>query len=160
MSPLRRTGLFVRRQPSLGFTLVELMLAVGLVAVLLALAVPAYRSHRNKVLSGHAAKEIAMMSAGIEAWRLDNRAYPPSLAAAGFGNRLDPWGRAYHYYNIDGGNRGFARKDRALNPINTDFDLYSRGPDGVTNNQLSHRSSDDDVLRGGNGRFVGIAKNF
>jgi general secretion pathway protein G len=149
-----------RCQEARGFTLVELLLAIGLVAVLLALALPAYTSHRNKVLSGHAAKEIAMMSAGIEAWRLDNRAYPPSLAAAGFGNRLDPWGRAYRYYRIDGGNLGFARKDRALNPINTDFDLYSVGPDGVSHSQLSHRNSDDDVVRAGNGRFVGIAKNF
>lgn len=150
----------LRRQASLGFTLVELMLAVLLVAVLLALAVPAYTSHRNKVLSGHAAKEIAMMSAAIEAWRLDNRAYPPSLAAVNFGGRLDPWGRAYHYYNIDGGNRGGARKDRRLNPINTDFDLYSFGPDGVSHSQISNRRSEDDVIRAGNGRFVGIAKNF
>lgn len=143
-----------------GFTLVELMLIIGLVAVLLALAFPAYTSHRNKVLSGHAVKEIAMMSAAIEAWRLDNRAYPPTLAAVNFGGRRDPWGRAYHYYNIDAGNRGHARKDRALNPINTDFDLYSYGPDGVSHSQLSHRNSDDDVIRAGNGRFVGIAKNF
>jgi general secretion pathway protein G len=134
--------------------------AVGLIGVLMALALPAYTRHRNKVLSGHAAQEIGMMSAAIEAWRLDNRAFPASLADVRFAGRLDPWGRAYVYYNVDAGGRGHARKDRALNPVNTDFDLYSRGPDGATHMQIGHRNSADDIIRAGNGRFVGPARDF
>jgi general secretion pathway protein G len=80
---------------------VELMMALGVLAVLLGLAVPAYQSHRNKVLALHAAQEIVMMSAAIEAYWIDNRAYPASLADVGFGGRQDPWGRAYAYYNVD-----------------------------------------------------------
>jgi general secretion pathway protein G len=149
-----------RRAGHKGWTLLEMAIVAGLLGVLLALALPAYQRHRNKVLSGHAAQEIAMMSAAIEAWRLDNRAWPPSLASVNFANRADPWGRPYVYYNVDARGRGHARKDRALNPVNTDFDLYSRGPDGLTHNQISHRNSEDDILRAGNGRFVGIARDF
>ena len=53
-----------------------------------------------------------------------------------------------------------ARKDRALNPINTDFDLYSVGADGQTHGQVSHRRSADDVLRANNGRFIGLGADF
>jgi general secretion pathway protein G len=143
-----------------GWTLVELMMALGVLAVLLGLAVPAYQSHRNKVLAKHAAQEIVMMSAAIEAYWNDNRAYPASLADVGFGGRQDPWGRAYAYYNVDARGRGRARKDRALNPINTDFDLYSVGADGETHGQVSHRRSADDVLRANNGRFIGLGAEF
>jgi general secretion pathway protein G len=156
-----RTGL-VRAGPRRagGWTVVELMMALGVLAVLLGLALPAYQSHRNKALSKRAAQDIVMMSAAIEAYWTDNRAYPASLADVGFGGRQDPWGRAYAYHNVDALGRGRARKDRALNPINTDFDLYSVGADGQTHGQVSHRRSADDVLRANNGRFIGLGAEF
>ncbi len=136
------------------------MLALGVVATLLAVALPAWQAQRNKALAGHAAKEIAMMSAAIEAYWNDHRAYPDSLADVNFAGRQDPWGRAYIYYNVDARGRGGARKDRALNPINTDFDLYSVGVDGETHVQVSNRRSADDVIRANNGRFVGLGADF
>lgn len=143
-----------------GWTLVELMLALVVLSVLMALAVPSWQRHRNKALAARAVQDIAMMSVTIEAYWLDNRAYPANLAAAGLGGRLDPWGRAYVYYNVDAGGRGRARKDRALNPINTDFDLFSHGADGETHVQVSNRRSADDVIRANNGRFVGLGADF
>lgn len=55
---------------------------------------------------------------------------------------------------------GNARKDRFLVPINSDFDLYSVGPDGLTQASLANRDSLDDVIRAADGAFYGLAENF
>jgi len=143
-----------------GWTLVELMLIVGMVGTLVAVALPMYNNHRDKVRSAQAIQDIGTLSAAIEHYWQDHRSYPDSLADAGFGGQQDPWGRAYLYYNIDKNGRGGARKDRALNPINTDFDRYSVGADGKTKMQVSHQESEDDLIRASNGRFIDVASKF
>lgn len=132
----------------------------ALIAVLLSIAVPSYSRYRDKARSSAAAQQIVMMSAAIQAYWKDNSAYPDSLADVGMAGFNDPWGRPYAYYNVDANGRGRARKDHALNPLNTDFDLYSAGPDGATQPQISQRRSVDDVIRARNGGFVGIAADF
>jgi general secretion pathway protein G len=136
------------------------MVVVALVGVLAGIALPSYRHWRDRALTRQAAQEIAVMATAIKLRYDDERAYPADLAAAGYASRLDPWGRAYVYYNVAENGRGGARKDRALNPINSDFDLYSKGPDGLTHVQVSNRNSDDDVLRAGNGAYVGPGADY
>jgi general secretion pathway protein G len=161
MNPLTPPSLALRRRfGQAGLTLVELLMAVSLVGVLLALGVPAWQKHRNTVLSRHTAQDITMMATAIEGYAQVHREYPDSLADVQFDRRRDPWGNAYVYYNIDKRGRGGARKDRRLNPINSDFDLYSRGADKRTHSQVSHKDSADDVLRGNSGRFVGLGADF
>lgn len=145
---------------SRGLTLIELMLVVGLVSVLAFIAFPYYTSHQDKIRTSTAIRDITMISLAIQNHRLDHGAYPDSLADVNLTGTKDPWGRAYVYYNVEAEGRGHARKDRALNPINTDFDLYSLGPDGVTKKQVSQKDSADDVIRGRNGGYVGIAADF
>ena len=53
-----------------------------------------------------------------------------------------------------------ARKDRFLVPINTDYDLYSMGPDGESEPQLHNAVSRDDVIRARDGAYVGLAESF
>lgn len=53
-----------------------------------------------------------------------------------------------------------ARKDRFLVPINSDFDLYSMGPDGRTKATLSAPVSRDDVIRAEDGAYYGLAEKF
>jgi general secretion pathway protein G len=77
-----------------------------------------------------------------------------------FNTRTDPWGQPYQYYNIAANGKGGARKDKALNPLNSDFDLYSVGPDGLTKSQVSNKDSLDDVIRANNGGFIGNASDF
>jgi general secretion pathway protein G len=55
---------------------------------------------------------------------------------------------------------GQARKDRFLVPINSDFDLYSVGPDGDSTPPLNAKNSRDDIIRANDGLFVGPASNF
>lgn len=143
-----------------GFTLIELMLIVALVAVLAMIALPAYNGYQDRARSRLAGEMIAAMAAKIQLYWVDNHAYPASLADVGLAGQNDPWGRPYVYYNVDANGRGGARKDHALNPINTDFDLYSVGPDGKTQKQITQRDSLDDIIRASNGRFVGTAGDF
>lgn len=55
---------------------------------------------------------------------------------------------------------GQVRKDRFLAPINTDYDLYSLGPDGESRPQLNARESRDDIVRAANGSYFGVAEDF
>jgi hypothetical protein len=41
--------------------------------------------------------------------------------------------------------------------INTDFDLYSLGPDGRTGDEGKAR---DDIVRANNGQFVGVEQDL
>ena len=136
------------------------MIAIVLLGILAGLAIPGYQSYRNKANQRLAGQQIATMQVRIKTFFDDNNAYPASLAAAGLGDMKDPWGAPYQYYNIADNNIGGARKDKNLNPINTDYDLYSMGPDGVTKKQLDNKDSVDDIVRARNGAFVGVSADF
>jgi general secretion pathway protein G len=144
-----------------GLTLVELALVIGILAVLMSIGGPAWQQYRNKIRVDQAKRDIIMMSAGIERYWQDARAYPDSLADAGFGAQRDPWGNPYGYLNLgDAQARGHARKDHSLVPINTDFDLYSMGADGRSAPPLTAAHSRDDIVRANNGAFVGPASEY
>lgn len=62
--------------------------------------------------------------------------------------------------NSDGGGKEKQRKDRFLHPLNTDYDLYSKGADGKTNAPLTAKASHDDIVRASDGAYIGLAANF
>lgn len=47
-----------------------------------------------------------------------------------------------------------------MNPLNSDFDLYSMGPDGKTATPLTAKASYDDIIRAVDGKFLGLASDF
>jgi general secretion pathway protein G len=144
-----------------GFTLVEIMVALTILGVLTSIAVPAYQRYQERLRVDQAKRDITMMSALISNYFLDARDYPNSLADVGLGGMRDPWGHPYGYLNLNDRNaRGGARKDHALVPINTDFDLYSMGADGRTAPPLTAKYSRDDIVRANNGAFVGMASEY
>ncbi|HNS56268.1 MAG TPA: hypothetical protein PKO34_04360, partial [Smithellaceae bacterium] len=55
---------------------------------------------------------------------------------------------------------GSARKDRFLVPVNSDFDLYSMGPDGVSTLALTAKNSRDDIIRANDGAYIGTAAGY
>lgn len=59
-----------------------------------------------------------------------------------------------------GGGGSQPRKDRFLVPINSDYDLYSVGPDGESAAPLTAAKSRDDIIRASDGAYVGVAVNF
>ncbi len=143
-----------------GFTLIELMLVVLLLGVLVAVALPFYKGYQERVRVHRAVLDITAISVAASNYSIDNRAYPASLADIGLAGKLDPWGNPYVYYNIAANGKGGARKDHALNPLNTDFDIYSPGADGKSKPQITQKSSLDDVIRASNGAYVGLASGF
>ena len=144
-----------------GFTMVEILIVLAIVALLATVGMGAYGRHREKVLVSQAVIDIGAISTAIKLFETDARALPASLGEVGFGNKLDPWGRPYRYFDLASkkGN-GMARKDKKLAPLNSDFDLYSTGKDGQSKGPLVTPVSRDDVVRARDGRFIGLASEF
>ena len=145
-----------RRRRSAGFTLLELVLVVSIIAVLAAIALPQVSKHREKAIFAKAIADIAMIGSELQSYD----PLPETLADIGRDTYLDPWGNPYQYVPIRGtGNAGY-RKDRFLVPLNSDFDLYSMGPDGRSVAPLTAPQSLDDIVRANNGGFVGLATDY
>jgi general secretion pathway protein G len=92
---------------------------------------------------------------------LFNKNLPLSLADVGMGNLLDPYGNPYEYLNFaTAKGKGSFRKDRFLVPINSDYDLYSKGQDGDSVAPLTAAKSRDDIIRANDGGFIGLASQY
>lgn len=106
--------------------------------------------------------DISSMQPLIAQYHLENRMYPKTLADFGRADMLDPWNNHYRYLDVSNIalTKGQARKDKNLVPINSDYDLYSMGPDGQSSAPLTARPSRDDVIRANDGRFIGIAADY
>lgn len=143
-----------------GFTLVELILIVAIIGVLSAIAIPLYADYVEKTRVTLAIEDISAMTPIITQYYEDNRDYPDSLADVGMGAKLDPWEKPYAYLNLNKNGNGGARRDKNLNPLNSDFDLYSTGKDGKTKLPISQKDSLDDILRANDGRFLDLASKY
>lgn len=146
-----------------GVTLLELMIVVVVVGLMAALAVPMYDRYIERAKVSRAIGEISALSLAIDKFRLrNNDRAPANLAELGIAIPSDPWGRPYEYLNIVDlkPNIGLVRKDGALNPINTDFDLFSRGKDGLSRGPLNAGPSRDDIVRANDGAFIGLASDY
>ena len=73
----------------------------------------------------------------------------------------DPWGQPYAYLPFTPSTpNGPKRKSHGTVPLNSDYDLYSIGPDGTTATPLTSTHSKDDIVRAGNGGFVGLGADY
>ena len=120
-----------------GFTLIEIMVVVVILAILAALIVPKVMSRPDEARVVAARQDIAALMQALKLYRLDNLRYPtteqglaalvakptlppapPNWKPGGYIERLpkDPWGNPYQYLNP--GLRG-------------EIDVFSYGADGV-----------------------------
>jgi general secretion pathway protein G len=144
-----------------GLSLLELMLAVGLVAILSAIAVPTYTAYQDRAKVAQAVRDIGEIQQRIERFRTAQMRLPDDLSDVDSDDVRDPWGHAYVFYDYDAGEvPDPSRRDRNLRPLNTDYDLYSKGKDGASNKLLSNSASDDDVIRALDGSFIGRGQDF
>ena len=144
-----------------GFTLVETLIVITIVALVAAFAWPAFEGYIERGRVAETTVRITELQKTIRDYEIAKGALPDDLGEVGYADRRDAWGRQYEYLNLrnlKGG--GKARKDKGLKPLNSDFDLYSVGPDGQSEASLAHAASRDDVVRARDGRFVGLASVF
>jgi len=152
-------GAWLRRKER-GFTLTEILIVVAILVVLAAVAIPSYQRYVERARVMRATQDIGAIAAAIQQSTIDTNTLPNSLDEIRQA-RNDPWGRPYQYYNLQAkkGNGG-ARKDKKLAPLNSDFDLYSLGKDGLSKPQLNNKESRDDVVRARDGKYIGLAEDF
>lgn len=133
------TKTLLKKQRSQGFTLVELLLVLVILATLAAIVLPKLTGKSEQARITAAKTQIASIETALDAFEVDNGFYPPSLdglvsqpsnATNWHGPYLkniptDPWNNAYVYE--------FPGKHNTNGP-----DLYSNGPD-------QRPGTDDDI---------------
>jgi general secretion pathway protein G len=120
-----------------------------------------YETALQKARVAKAIGDIRAISNEIGSHQLFNKNLPLSLADVGMGNLLDPYGNPYEYLNFaTAKGKGSFRKDRFLVPINSDYDLYSKGQDGDSVAPLTAAKSRDDIIRANDGGFIGLASQY
>ncbi len=121
----------MKRQYQKGFTLIELMIVVIIIAALAAMVAPNLIGRSDEAKAKIAQGDLASLDTALKLYRLDKGAYPTGeqgletlLAAPGPGREpylekpaLDPWRRKYHY-----------RCPGTQRP--SSYDLFSVGADG------------------------------
>ena len=146
-----------------GMGLLDLIITVVVFALFIALAVPAYNNFANRGRVAGAIGDVGSLAIAIERFSVNNNdRLPNTLDELPMDIPLDPWGNEYQYLNIRtaGAGAGGLRKDGNLNPLNTDFDLYSLGADGESAGPLSAGQSRDDIVRANNGAFIGLGEDY
>jgi general secretion pathway protein G len=139
------------------------LLVVAIIGLLSAIAIPNLLRALADTRTKKAMADVRILETQIGLYSADQGHPPDSLADLGVRLMLDPWGNPYQYLRIAGvakPERGKWRKDRFLVPLNSDYDLYSMGPDGKSKPPLTAADSRDDIIRAGNGSFVGVATDY
>ncbi|GFO53797.1 hypothetical protein GMSM_08040 [Geomonas sp. Red276] len=147
-----------------GFSLVEMVVVVAIIAILASLAIPAYSQIEDLARNARAVVEIREMEHAIAAYSIEHGGvYPSSLADIGRPNAIDPWGARYVYSDFKAPNDAprLGSIGSSDDQWNTDFDLYSLGTDGNSNAaNFNDPSTQNDLIRAGNGAYCGLAKDF
>jgi general secretion pathway protein G len=144
----------------LGWTLVEMILVLMIFGTLLAILQPSLTDWIDKAKVARAIGDIEAIQADLSGWEFLEGRLPATLAEIDQDGTLDPWGNPYRYLRFEGADKGNMRKDRFLVPINSSYDLYSMGKDGVTDVPLTSKPSQDDIVRANDGAFIGLAATF
>jgi general secretion pathway protein G len=128
-----------RARKNAGYTLLELLVVMGILAVLTAIATPQLMGYFGKAKTQSVQLQIENIGTALELYYMENGAYPS--ASAGLKslveappeaprwngpyikkakNLLDPWGRPYQYAVSDG-----------------QYEVYSLGPTGKAKSAIA-----------------------
>ena len=143
------------------FTFIELIIIITIIGILSGIAAPIYADYKYRAQMVTATAIIREIEAGINVYKYRYGTHPLTLSDAMIATPLDPWGNPYYYLSsTDPAWQANQRLDRHMRPLNSDFDLYSKGADGRSAPALTHPLSRDDVIRAANGAFVGLGADF
>ena len=144
--------------------MVELMITMVIIALISAIALPFYESFTQRNQTAIAVSDMMSIQMEIDRFDAENFALPDTLTQIGMNGLLDPWGAPYEYLRLAGNNspgiNGQRRRDRNLNPVNSDYDLYSNGADGNSQAQFTANKARDDIVRASDGGFYGLAQDY
>jgi len=159
---LRNIGMDAsQRKYSQAFTTIEMLIGMTIMIFFFSTTISMGLKIADGIKSNSVIDDLIAIQSEIESYRITNN-YPDTLDDIYPTPQLDPWGTPYQYLRINGGGpgvTGMQRKYQSLK-INTDYDLYSMGPDVETASPLTAAISHDDILRGRNGNFIGYVTDF
>ena len=137
----------------------DLIIASAAALLAASFAIPAFNGYVERGRVSRAVSDIGTLSLQLYRFQRDSSRLPEDLAEAGLGGD-DPWGRPYVYVRAEGTSQSQLRKDAERAPLNSDFDLYSLGADGVSALALPAAPAHDDIVRANDGAFIGLAVNY
>ena len=149
------------RRACAGFSFVELLIVMGIILVIGAMAVPALKDAIKSTRTARTVADIRTIGDAALGYSAEYGYAPNSLADIWYDKQMDAWGRPYKYLPItDDTDPSLQRKDQFDVAINKYFDLYSVGLDGETSIKLSDAQSLDDIVWAGDGVYMGVAANY
>jgi len=143
-----------------GFTLIELAISMMLVYLLASIMLPQMKRVFDFAKTARATAEVRLIQAEVAQYIATVGKPPPTLLDIERSGMVDPWGSVYVYAPYNGGPPPGARLDQFGVNVNSDYDVYSSGPDRLSQPSLTAFASRDDVIRGGDGSFIGLATNY
>jgi general secretion pathway protein G len=143
-----------------GLTIIELVIILAVIATLATIALFLYGDVTEQARVARAMADISIIAGEIDTFETMNERLPANLAEIGRASLRDPWGNVYVYLNFTTTPAGQWRKDHALVPLNSTFDLYSMGKDGQSTPALTAANSRDDIVRASDGNFIGLASSY
>lgn len=155
--------------PNRGFTLIEMLVTITIIVILAGLTVGGFKFVTTKQANEQAKIQISLISNALEEYKLDKGEYPPGTnsttplyKALYFDGVQDDGSKIYlpeldPVNNKQGWTEGTGADVKIIDPwgveyiyrnpptVNPDFDLLSKGQDGVTSDILTDQQNKDDI---------------
>ncbi|MGE3618479.1 MAG: prepilin-type N-terminal cleavage/methylation domain-containing protein [Gemmatimonadales bacterium] len=152
-----------RPVPSLGsggFTLIELLTVVVVLALLATVGIARTSYTLDQARVARAIGDIRALASDVQGFQAASagQALPASLAVVDRAGMADPWGNPYVYVNFKLG--GTPRTDVFGVDLNSEYDIYSIGKDGASAISITAGPSQDDVVLGNDGGYIGRASRY
>lgn len=145
-------------------TLIELLAVMVILGILATAGASRLTEVRYQAQVARAIGDIRAIQTDLTTIEVGDQPLPSTLSAIGRGGLADPWGEPYVYFPFPPSPGkappAGARRDRFLVPINSTYDLYSKGRDRLTNITLTAKAGRDDIVRGRDGGFIGLGSRF
>jgi general secretion pathway protein G len=141
-------------------TMIEMLFVLIIIGTVASIATPRLSALVDDARGAAAIGDLDAMHNDIVGYVAQHDSLPPSLATIDWAGHRDPWNQPYMYLNFAGAIPGNARVDQFGVPLNTGFDIYSLGKDGSSSPSIMTQASQDDILIGDDGGFIGLATRY